>query len=488
MSILLKNGRVLQTPISPLNLSNLKLYLSAQRMYQYSNDTAMPNFIDYSGNNYHATNNTVSEQPLFKLNSFGNAPGMQFDGSNDKMSIPSNNIFQNINQYTVQIACKRTVLSELSVIFGDLIGSTTRFLLSFQANGNIQLTCRRLDLNPTLLFQYPSNDLNQHFIQCTLNPTNYTVSVYHDGILMGNIQLASSGNLDNTPTISYVGYYQTTNNFSTANISEISVSQSYSNPSIIASQYQGWLQRTGLKTSSPLNLQNLKLYLSATRMAQQADESLVPAMYDFSGNNYHATQANTSFQPKFDINQFGNGWLVPNAGISFDGIDDFLSLSGGALDIFRNINQYTVQCAFKRTVLSGTGYLLIVSNNAATGGRGCSLTYDSTNLYVQTRIIDGVAESNITIPSSDTNTHLIQVVLSNATVSTYLDGVLRGSVSVTTGNISNTSSNTMRIGANAVGTILYGSGLVNGISINQSYSDPSIIQAQYQGYLQRGYL
>mgnify|MGYP003398379268 len=252
MSILLKNGRILQTPITPLQLPNLKLYLSSQMMYQYSNDTPMPNFVDYSGNNYMCVNNTIGEQPLFKPNSFGKAAGLQFDGSNDKMNIASNNLFQNINQYTVQIACKRTVLSITSNIFYSLHNNaatnSVRFGVTFMNTGNIQIFVLRSDTDPLLIFQYPSNDLNPHFIQCTLNPTNYTVSVYHDGILMGNIQLASSGNLDNTPSISNIGWFQPVNisgSFGTSNISEISVSQSYSNPSIIASQYQGWLQRTG---------------------------------------------------------------------------------------------------------------------------------------------------------------------------------------------------------------------------------------------------
>jgi len=238
-----------------------------------------------------------------------------------------------------------------------------------------------------------------------------------------------------------------------------------------------------IREPSPLDLPNLKLYLSATRMPQYADGTAIPSFLDYSGNNYNATQASGTLQPKFETNEFGI-----NAGVKFDGINDFLSLTGGALDIFRNINQYTVQCVFKRTVLSGTGYLLSVANNAATGGRGCSISYDASNIIIQTRIIDGVGETNITIVTNDTNAHLIQVVLSSAIVSAYLDGVLVGSVSVTSGNISNTSANAMRIGSSAVGIIIYGSLLVNGLSINQSYSDNATIQAQYRGYLQRGYL
>ena len=236
---------------------------------------------------------------------------------------------------------------------------------------------------------------------------------------------------------------------------------------------------------SPFELPNLKLYLSATRMVQQADESSVSRFTDFSGNSYHATQATSGNQPKFDLNQFGS-----NAGIKFDGVDDFMALSGGALEIFRNINKYTVQCLFKRSTTSSTGYMLISSNNALTGGRGCGISYTSTSIFVSTRILDGTAEANITIPSNDLNTHFIQFTLnpSNSIVSAYLDGVLAGAIVVTSGNISNTSAGGLRIGGTQVGTVLYGTPIINAISINTEYSDPSTIQAQYRGYLSRGYL
>ena len=132
----------------------------------------------------------------------------------------------------------------------------------------------------------------------------------------------------------------------------------------------------------------------------------------------------------------------------------------------------------------------ISSNNAITGARGCSISYTSTSIFVSTRILDGTAEANITIPSNDLNTHFIQVTLnpSNSIVSAYLDGVLAGATVVTSGNISNTSAGGLRIGGTQVGTVLYGTPIINAISINTEYSDPSIIQAQYRGVLERGYL
>ena len=77
-------------------------------------------------------------------------------------------------------------------------------------------------------------------------------------------------------------------------------------------------------------------------MPQYADGTAIPSFLDYSGNYYNATQASGTLQPLFKTSQFGS-----NAGIKFDGVDDFMALSGGALEIFRNINQYTVQCLFK---------------------------------------------------------------------------------------------------------------------------------------------
>jgi len=235
---------------------------------------------------------------------------------------------------------------------------------------------------------------------------------------------------------------------------------------------------------SPFDLPNLKLYLSATRMAQQADESLVPSFTDFSGFGYHATQATTGSQPKFKINQFGL-----NAGIKFDGVNDAMNIIGGALDIFRNINQYTVQIVTKRNVVSDSCNDFYVTNNANTSVR-FGVGWTGSNLQVAVRRADVDPTTITLVPINDTSPHLVQVTLNNSnyTVYVFVDGQLAGSSQlVGSGNLDNTASSQINVGWYNIAST-YGKSCINGISVNTSYSDNATIQAQYRGYLQRGYL
>jgi len=233
---------------------------------------------------------------------------------------------------------------------------------------------------------------------------------------------------------------------------------------------------------SPLELPNLKLYLSATRMVQQADESSVSSFTDFSGNSFHATQGNATFQPTFQTNEFGT-----NAGIKGDGIDDIMDiLTPSALDIFRNINQFTFQCLIKRSVLSLSGYPFIVFDNSGAVFRFIVFFTASGNLTVGYKTLDGDTRLDISTPSNDLLAHFLQVTLNAGVLYMYLDGFYIGSTTVTGGNSTNTSCNKLTLFNATSGT--QSNVIINGISINTLYSDPSTIQAQYRGYLQRGYL
>jgi len=234
------------------------------------------------------------------------------------------------------------------------------------------------------------------------------------------------------------------------------------------------------RTGNPLELPNLKLYLSATRMTQQADESSVSSFTDFSGNGFHATQGTSGFQPKFDLNQFGS-----NAGIRCDGVDDILNLNGGALDIFKNINQFTVQALIKRSVISANSAVIQFTQATSLGSRFI-LQFTTTSIQVAVRMLDAtVTAVSVLVASNDLNAHLVQCTAISNTLYVYVDGVLSGSAIMDSETSSNSPS------ANSyVGSIpsAFGTAIINGISINTLYSDNTIIQAQYRGYLQRGYL
>jgi len=234
-------------------------------------------------------------------------------------------------------------------------------------------------------------------------------------------------------------------------------------------------------SSSPLQLSNLKLYLSATRMTQQADNSLVSTFSDFSGYNLHATQANTSLKPTFQTNEFG-----ANSGIKGDGTDDKMELTGAALNILRNINQYTVQIAFKRTILADVNILLQYTNGNNTFSR---LTFSLSATSISTTVRNSTNSQNLIINSNDLNSHLVQLTLNplNQTFYMYLDGVLSASGvadSAYTEDLPSVSG--VIFGSNL--SNIFGEAVINGITINQAYSDHSIIQQQYKSWLNRGWL
>lgn len=232
------------------------------------------------------------------------------------------------------------------------------------------------------------------------------------------------------------------------------------------------------RTGNPFDLPNLKLYLSATRMVQQSDGSSVPSFVDFSGNNFHATQASVSLQPTFQTNEFG-----VNAGIKGDGVNDAMF---GSVDLFKNINQYTIQLLYKRTVL---GIDLLFLARTAGGSNRAYVRLTTTQIEFYTQQIDGTTQLAIVYPNTDLLPHLIQYTLNpaNNIVYFYLDGVLSGTLVVPAGYMNNSNHLPYELFAYTAGAS-YGKNIINGLSVSHSYSDPATIQAQYRGYLQRGYL
>lgn len=235
------------------------------------------------------------------------------------------------------------------------------------------------------------------------------------------------------------------------------------------------------RTGNPFDLQNLKLYLSATRMPQQADESSVSSFVDYSGNGFNATQTTGSLQPKFDTNQFG-----VNAGVRGDGVDDILNLTGGALDIFRNVSEFTAQVLVKRSVLSANSPIVQFTQNGTLSSRFIIQFTSAGLLQVAVRMLDAtVTAVSITANSNDLNSHFVQATVTGGIMYVYLDGVLVGTTTLDATTSSNTSSSNAYVCSIPTS---FGNAIINGVSVHASYSNSATIQAQYRGYLQRGYL
>ena len=240
-----------------------------------------------------------------------------------------------------------------------------------------------------------------------------------------------------------------------------------------------------IREPSPLDLPNLKLYLSATRMPQYADGTAMPSFVDFSSSNLTATQTTTSLQPLFKTNQFGT-----NAGINFDGIDDALNLPSGSGNILKNVSEFTFQYLGKRSGTSTTQRGVYLGQQ--TSGSFRLLFQFSFSGIVQCNIItvDGGTPISLVASTNDLNVHLVQVTMNtDYKVYMYLDGMLvANGIATSLTPFTNVTGINNSIGYINQASPAFGDALINGISINTSYSDNTTIQAQYRGYLQRGYL
>ena len=68
-------------------LTDLALWLSADRGVTYDGSNFVSQWDDQSGNGRHATQGTGSQQPLYIASGLNNEPTIRFDGSNDSLSV-----------------------------------------------------------------------------------------------------------------------------------------------------------------------------------------------------------------------------------------------------------------------------------------------------------------------------------------------------------------------------------------------------------------
>lgn len=187
-----------------------------------------------------------------------------------------------------------------------------------------------------------------------------------------------------------------------------------------------------------------------------ANGSAVSSWPESSGNGLPAaTQATTANQPT--LNTTG---LNGHKTVVFDGAtNDFLSLSGTALDIFRNRSAANVFIAYTTgSSFSGARTLLAFSSGTSTTQARAIVQRDSTGtLAVGGRRADtdsGVFVSGAPISTSETGVATGRFVYSATSLYNYKNGSLNGSNTSfqTAGSTSNTASLSASIGANTAGT------------------------------------
>ena len=107
---------------------------------------------------------------------------------------------------------------------------------------------------------------------------------------------------------------------------------------------------------NPRSINGLKIWLDATKITGLTDGTLITQWDDLSGNNFHATQSTDTKKPKYRKNIKG-GLSVVN----FDGLDDFLFLSGSALSLLQNIDYAAIFIVSQTTTPGSSRYLFSAS-------------------------------------------------------------------------------------------------------------------------------
>jgi len=117
MSLLLLRKR-----FNPRNLPNLQLWLDATRIAQ-ADSTSVATWSDQSGNGYDATQGGSAARPTFIASGLNGLPVVRFDGTDDRLSIPSSTAtfkFLHSDVSTVFIVAKAGVVTDPNTRYGFL--------------------------------------------------------------------------------------------------------------------------------------------------------------------------------------------------------------------------------------------------------------------------------------------------------------------------------------------------------------------------------
>ena len=194
------------------------------------------------------------------------------------------------------------------------------------------------------------------------------------------------------------------------------------------------------KRFNPRSLPNLQLWLPADRI-NQANNTAVATWADQSGNGYDATQATTAARPTYIASGF-NGLPV----VRFDGTDDHLGLSGGALGLLKNVAGATIFVAVKYSATAVNAPSFFASRNStSTSVRILIRTSTAPKYNMQATRLDADTAINMnSVQATNTNSVVIQTAkadYSNATLEQFINGTLDGSTTfATSGNTENADS------------------------------------------------
>src|SRR3990167_214787 len=209
----------------------------------------------------------------------------------------------------------------------------------------------------------------------------------------------------------------------------------------------------------PTDISGLQLWLSADNVdgsnnSTLSDGNAVATWTDLSGNGNHATQATGANQPLFKTG-IVNGKPV----VRFDGSNDYLSLSGTALNMARNIPGITMFAVLQTTKPGSIRRVFSISVNAILGSTRAVMAHEQVggNLGGGGRRLDSDTYAIVAGGSFTAGVYFIEGLVldyANALASAYKDGSLVVSTNPfqTAGSTSDTASAGIAVGALPDGT------------------------------------
>lgn len=131
MSLTLTRAGGITNGFNPIALGNLKAWYKADAGVTLNGSTVSA-WADQSGNGYNLSQATAANQPTFVSNSQNGLPAIQFDGTNDILSIATGSNITVGNDVTFYIAWKKTTAAFINWILYD--GASTAITAQNNAN------------------------------------------------------------------------------------------------------------------------------------------------------------------------------------------------------------------------------------------------------------------------------------------------------------------------------------------------------------------
>lgn len=482
-------GSVADSGFNPKWISGLQLwYDAADSNTLFSGSTgstlATPSgsvgrWEDKSGNNWHATQSAVANQPLRITGSlFNGLDTVRFDG-NDTLVLASQayGVTKNKNEvsfFVVAATDRKASNGDFLYISTGTSANTGRLVLRNLGVSRVQPLIRRLDTSPATNLNYyrvvPSGSLNLYSLRMKFNvsASSFVANGTEQPLSTNNVPASWSGSIENTDSgVINIGSTNATANFMQGNMGEILFYDRYltdiERRSIERYLLRKWNIRSyDQKTSSSIDIfTSVDLYLDANNPASNPGSGTT--WNDLSGNNRNATLTNgASFAVSESISY-----------VDCDSTNEYVDC-GSILNY--TSSDFSLSCWARVTTGNSSTFNTILLTNAQNSGEGYLLYVASDNTVINNQILcityqAAANQINTTLPQGSLGNSWIfySLVRVSNRVKLYINGVYaQSTVTSITNPVASTSTFTAGafIGGNQASLVKIGMIIAHSKSLN----------------------